>query len=257
MLNPHGEDDFFVTLLSSSSLNYYPDNTIGKFRNHLPYPVSLTGNYEVALTEISYNHSFHNIYAPKCNYVIISYPGTPRKNFELELEEATYDASELVATLNSLVNKEYKFTFKLQPRKMLSITCPRKSESSVSLTIPPVLHAKLGFLPEERRTFKPGDSLTFSNLPCNPAYGSSQLFIYCDLVQPRIFGSTLVHLLKIVPANSEIGKDVTVTFEQPQYVKCYPRPLVEDIKISINRLDGSNVVFDAGIVIVTLHFRRC
>lgn len=48
------ENEFFVTVFSNSSQDYYPDNTISKFTTRLPRPIKLDGNYKVGLIEIQY-----------------------------------------------------------------------------------------------------------------------------------------------------------------------------------------------------------
>jgi hypothetical protein len=53
------ETQFFITLLSDSSINLYPDNSLSSFRNDLARPVHLQRDrWVVGLTEVSYSHGF-------------------------------------------------------------------------------------------------------------------------------------------------------------------------------------------------------
>ena len=52
-------EEFYVTLPSNSSSAYYPNNTISDFTTKLFKPIDLTGKWEVALTEISFPHSYN------------------------------------------------------------------------------------------------------------------------------------------------------------------------------------------------------
>ena len=48
-------------LLSNASLDKFPNNTLTEYRVGLPQTVSLTGDWEVTLTEIHYPHSWNDV----------------------------------------------------------------------------------------------------------------------------------------------------------------------------------------------------
>ena len=52
---------FYLHLPSNSSLDKFPNNTLTEQHVSLPQTVSLTGDWEVALTEIHYPHSWNNV----------------------------------------------------------------------------------------------------------------------------------------------------------------------------------------------------
>ena len=52
---------FYLHLPSNSSLDKFPHNTLTEYRVGLPQTLNLTGEWEVALTEIHYPHSWNNI----------------------------------------------------------------------------------------------------------------------------------------------------------------------------------------------------
>ena len=52
---------FYLHLPSNSSLDKLPHNTLTEYRVSLPQTLNLTGEWEVALTEIHYPHSWNNI----------------------------------------------------------------------------------------------------------------------------------------------------------------------------------------------------
>ena len=53
--------DFYLTLPSDSSMDYFPDNTMTEFRVKLPHTIHLSGDWEVGLAEISYPVNWSNI----------------------------------------------------------------------------------------------------------------------------------------------------------------------------------------------------
>ncbi|KAJ8039500.1 hypothetical protein HOLleu_17245 [Holothuria leucospilota] len=50
---------FYLTLPSNSSMDVYPENTLSNYRVKLPTSLQLSGEWEVGLMEISYNHSWY------------------------------------------------------------------------------------------------------------------------------------------------------------------------------------------------------
>src|SRR6185436_9798061 len=52
---------FYLTLPSNSSMNVYPTNTLTHYTTKLQAPISLTGEWEVALEEISLPYTWHQL----------------------------------------------------------------------------------------------------------------------------------------------------------------------------------------------------
>ena len=52
---------FYLHLPSNSSLDKFPNDTLTEYQVGLPQTVSLTEDWEVALTEIHYPHSWNNV----------------------------------------------------------------------------------------------------------------------------------------------------------------------------------------------------
>ena len=53
--------NFYMTLPSHSSMNYYPKNTVTKYKTHLAQPISLEGDWEVGLFEFEYHRTWYNV----------------------------------------------------------------------------------------------------------------------------------------------------------------------------------------------------
>ena len=54
-------DSFTIELVSNASAEFFPDNTLSSFTNFLPEQVNLEGQWEVAISEISYPSMYQNI----------------------------------------------------------------------------------------------------------------------------------------------------------------------------------------------------
>jgi len=63
------ETEFQLTLPSNASITFSPDNKPANYTTTLPSPISLEGEWEVALIDIQYPHNWMNI--PKDIYLII------------------------------------------------------------------------------------------------------------------------------------------------------------------------------------------
>lgn len=51
------KNDFYLTLLSNLSIDYFPENTLAHFHTKLPQKIDLLGEWVVGVTEISFNIS--------------------------------------------------------------------------------------------------------------------------------------------------------------------------------------------------------
>ena len=72
------ETEFYVTLPSNSSMEYFPDNKTSNFVTKLSRTLQLDGEWEVGLAEIDYPHTWYNIREGK-NSVEIYAPDTYSK----------------------------------------------------------------------------------------------------------------------------------------------------------------------------------
>src|ERR1700733_14247240 len=52
---------FYISLPSNSSMHYYPNNTVTRYTTRLENGISLSGDWEVGLVEIQYQHTWFNL----------------------------------------------------------------------------------------------------------------------------------------------------------------------------------------------------
>ena len=110
---------FYVTLPSNSSMDLYPQNTISAFTVSLKEPIRLETNYEVALVEMTYKHSWSlnvgKLYVDLVdpNYLdtfdLVYHDGENIKNFAYRLN------GEIV---QYYIEKEYNRRFNLQQNNL-------------------------------------------------------------------------------------------------------------------------------------------
>ena len=54
-------ESFTIELVSNASAQLFPDNTLSSFTNFLPEQLNLDGQWEVAISEISYTSMYQNV----------------------------------------------------------------------------------------------------------------------------------------------------------------------------------------------------
>ena len=64
--------NFFVDLVSNASMDFYPQNTLSKFTNKLKFPLELSDEWEVAITEIFYPHKIED--RTPMSYILVVRP---------------------------------------------------------------------------------------------------------------------------------------------------------------------------------------
>lgn len=83
------------------------------------------------------------------------------------------------------------------------------------------------------------------------------LYVYSDIIQPRIVGNSMSHLLRNIAVPSEVayGEDVYLPYKKRFY---HPLSQFEIDKIRVEFKDdsGENILFNFGRTTLALHFRK-
>ena len=77
------ESEFYVTLPSNSSVQYFPDNKKSNFVTKLSRTLQLDGEWEVGLAEIDYPYTWYNIHEEK-NSLEIYVPDKWAQGFSIQ-----------------------------------------------------------------------------------------------------------------------------------------------------------------------------
>lgn len=248
-------DEFYVTLPSNSSFDYYPDNTLSDFTTKLFKSLDLTGEWEVALVEISFPHSFYNI-TERNNRIVYSGDGTDAGVKAFSIPPGYYnDLDELFLAMykkmNELGQQNIKMTLNKNTQKVKI-----KLQGGAFIKLRPELAEMLGF--GEKRD----NALDYyllntheAELPIDLNAGMYSLYLYTDIVADQIIGDVYAPLLRIVHMDREKGGDViTRTYQNPHFVKVKMKRF-DTIDMHIRRDTGEKLSFQRGKVIVKLCFR--
>ena len=100
-------DSFTIELVSNASFNCYPNNSLSSFTNFLPKQKHLKGEWEVAISEISYPSLYQNVTGGKFTFINVrESPEEKRKIQPMLIEPGLYPSIvDKVVAVNDKVRK--------------------------------------------------------------------------------------------------------------------------------------------------------
>lgn len=105
-----GVTQFYLHLPSNSSLDKFPQNTLTEYRVSLPQTITLEGEWEVALTEIHYPHSWSNVQASFLNRFLLRNREQSGVWEAIIIPPGHYSSiDDLITTINEAVSKKDRF----------------------------------------------------------------------------------------------------------------------------------------------------
>ena len=96
-------ESFTIELVSNVFAQLFPDNTLGSFKNFLPEQLNLEGQWEVAISEISYASMYQNITEGKFKFFDEKL-SKPTSTYNIEPGLYT-SIAEIVEVMNTLIQE--------------------------------------------------------------------------------------------------------------------------------------------------------
>ena len=226
---------FYLVLENDSSREYYPANSLTRFTTRLPRQHDLHGEWEVGLVEIRYPHNWYNVPAGtevKCGTRTFSVP------------EGYYQRPGLLLSMIERIARDQTFDLDYNPVE-------RKIQ---------IDNGRIWFDRHLQRLFGlPSPRLSSKKQPVQRGVVDMDplhcLFVYCDLVEPRVIGDKMAPLLRDVAVSGEDGDVTGRTFKNPHYVPL-SRKSFDTVTIDIRNDIGESIPFEGGHLKVTLHFKK-
>jgi hypothetical protein len=277
------QDSFYITLASDASLAQNPDNVASSFSVSLPKEFNLKGPWEVALTELHFMHTIHNITTGN-NRLVYKFNRFPPSgdaetvNVSIDIPPGHYRSiDDVIDTLNRLINNNLgshatstvMFNISTTSGKVecnksvldnfMTITNDRHNVtklplSPIRLYLEGTLAILLGYNPYTNNLLK---ELNSENLPSLSFGISTKLFVYCDILAPQIIGHKFAKVLKICPTldnNVQYGGTISRRFNVAQYIDVMTKNF-DKIRIDLRGNTGKLIPFAFGPVYLLLHFR--
>ena len=266
------ENDFYTVLTSNTPVPWTSDhnngeqNRISQFYTALPHQKYFGAKkWEVALIHISYPHTWLNVEGDKHFLEFDSTIDDSTTNDEVKpkrkiiLPEAHYDSGEeIIEQINKLLEKnelKSRFIFHEFSNK---VTVATKNNERLKLS--PLLSSTLGLYPNwnyEHNTRHGEEGYAYPGVnSVDLDLTTHNLFVYSDIIEQTILGGHYHPLLAIIPTrNADYNSYVTERFTTPQYIPLNTN-ILNGIKITIKDDQDELIRFNAGRVLLSLHFRK-
>lgn len=240
-------------------MSFFPDNTVAEFTTKLPEPINLDGEYEVALVELIFPHSFYNVHAFDGFFVEAHMDGAnlskyrePSGYFDTEedfLEHLTMNTNNKFHSNPELTETNITFGLNQRTRRVvLTVDGP----AWVYLTLSQELRELFGLT--DWYYFRSGSVYNGTKvLDING--GNRLMYIYCDIASYSAVGNTKSPLLRVCDVSGKPGGMNRITFSRPFYTPIARRQF-DTIVINIRNELGEAMPFEFGKSVVTLHVRR-
>lgn len=263
------EDNFFLTLMSNSSLNYYSDNKTSGFTVHLPQKIQLTGQWVAALAELHYPYNFFNVVDGE-NRIFLEFDNENQLEGANEIEKMRHEEyfispgfyktidhilKAVNERLSNILGCDILFLNGLDGRTVVNRVDLHETNLH-SITFSPKLAMQLGF--------NPNDNILEFNLSDNVGniyFGiPDQMLIYADVIEPVLVGHEKAQIIKIVNTaggakSCAFGEVHTMEFQRMHYIPVMKKDF-ESISIDIRDCTGSYMPFRHGVSTVKLHFKK-
>ena len=283
-------NEFDIYIESTGSMDVYPGNKMAVFRNLLPEPLQLDGDWRVALAEIIFPSSIKNItttgymiYTPKTPYDNMSRLKPDSSGATIVRREdwsnnATFNAGEYL-TVDEILKLLELGTSTKKPLAKAEIHDNRvqlKFNQGYGLSFHDrsILNV-LGFngVPDTNRGgfFIGSNKLVQeqaqpikSDFPIDITSGTDNFFVYCNMIEQQNIAGTKAPILRVIDTKRKLkdgGLTVTSTtthrsFRELQYKKLVLSS-IREIFIELVTATGDYVPFvGTGRVVLTLKFRK-
>ena len=215
-------DSFTIELVSNASGELFPDNTLSSFTNFLPKQLNLEGQWEVAISEISYPSMYQNIAEGKFKFFDEKHSkSTSIYNLEPVLHTSITDIVEAMNTLIQERNNhnETCITVKVSRRTQKTVVMFANDTSGLAFCSTDLGHIfsnnagnEIGVLMIGKRPHEPDFAYEYDIVRIH------SLMIYSDLVEYNIVGDTYATLLRCLPFISKLkGGDIITTGQYINY----------------------------------------
>lgn len=256
----------YITLISNSSHDYFPDNKPNKFSVKLSEELRFeNASYEVCLREIHLPTAYINIRENVDNhfYVRVNNSKSPNsfKSFYCFIKAGFYESIEtLVTELNNVLDLKPVAQVEYDSiRRKVSIKASQfKEDEFLYIKLPYGLSRALGFDGEKFKDIE----LTFDKSNVKeagklPLLNIDQVYVYSNIVEPSIVSDFRAHLLRVVNISGSKGRYITKEFQKPVYIPLQSS-VIRSIDIEITTNDGNlfNLDGDGPQVLLVLHFRK-
>jgi hypothetical protein len=245
-------DQFYLTLPSNSSMGFYPKNTAASYITQLRKPIVLHGQWEVAMVEIHFPHTFYNFREGDNLIKVIK-----SEDVQSVIVDVQPDYYHDWPSFQAVLNKSLEGSMAVGVGSLVDDSDGRvvfMAGDVSKIKMSPTLLHQLGYEPGTDIIAHPRSTRSVNmdrGLP-------HLLYCYCDIIEGQLVGDAVAPLLRIVNAQIDkymFGLRITQSFTMRMYVNVQKREFSE-IQIDIRDTSGRVIPFAFGSSAVVLHFKR-
>ena len=246
---------FYITLPSESSKDLFPENNPSEYIVRLSHWIHLKGEWEIGLHSIAYTR--RNIIHRLDGTISYAYPenGTTKTATTGKTRKHYSSVDEYVSSINELleeshINKnEIEFTIDLSQKVTITLRDGYRVRLSREQAI------VLGFMNFEDSAETYYIKYTETGSYKANLYRETNIFIYCDIVQPQIVGDKLIPLVAIVPYQKTTETYETFyAVENIHYIPVQTKAF-QNIKVHLRSSTEESIPFEHGRAAITLHLK--
>ena len=256
-------ESFTIELVSNASAQLFPDNTLSSFTNFLPEQLNLDGQWEFAVSEISYPSKCQNVTEGK--FYVFDKKLSNSSEFYY-LETCLYPSfTVIVEAMNILIQERHNHS-----ENYIKVKVSRRTQKvEIYLANEASFSTDLGHIFGRIFGYEFGVMLRGKG-PHKPEFAYDivrihSLMIYNDLIEYNIVGDTQVPLLRCFPFISKLKNGDILTTGQYMNYQTFSnlqfRPLLinsfHSNHIELRDTSGEKVPFaSVGITRLVLMFRK-
>ena len=217
----------------------------------MPADIHLVGDYECAMTEITYPYSWNNVHQ------IVDKNLKGNEFLIYNVKKNINEKHEIVAnhyTLDGLTAALYKRFQTLRYRKHLEVSYD-PLDNRVRFVFRNGFNLYLSGLMAYMLGYDSGLANGVAPNPPDMTGGLTALYVYCDILNVSVVGNTHEKLLRIVPIKGKYQDVVNHEFVNPDYIDVLHKNF-SSVAITIKTDRDLPVAFKFGKAIVKLHFKR-
>ena len=245
-------ESFSIELVSNASGESFPNNTLSSFTNFLTEQLNLEGQWEVAISEISYPSMYQNKTEGKFDFFDEK---LSKSTSTYKLEPGLYTSiTDIVETMNRLIQERNNYnetciTVKVSRRTQKAVIILANDTSGLAFCSTDLGHIFGNNVGNEFGVLMIGKG------PHEPEFAYivriHSLMIYSDLVEYSIVGDTKAPLVRCFPFISKLkGGDIITTGQYMNYrtfSNLQFRPLLKNsfhiIHIDLRDKSGEKIPF--------------
>ena len=260
--------EFTIDLISNASMEIFGENTMANFRNQLAQPLMLEGEWQVALSSISFPSNINNV---NSNLLVVYVnsgaeldASNNRSGHLRKIRKGIYTSlDQLMDELRRTAHlKQFDFTFDKITHKLVLQFGANEGLSFENKEVPSIL----GFKGIKDNSHDGYIHIGYKadDFPVDITCGSQLIFVYIDIIDYQNIGDVRAPVIKIIESERRL-RNGSINIVTPIHHKSFTildyKPIlsnnIQNIKVELRNEAGKLIPFTGtGKVIVSLKFQK-